>query len=98
MIPHLSIRIPQGILVGTALSSIVFFPLILGGVDEKASKTKSSSRFQVLRYHTGQLTLRRYPFKGDPDPIVQGNETGPGTRKAPLDTCDYLRVYSEFKF
>lgn len=63
MTPRLRIRIPQGILVSIVLSFIVFFPLILGGVDEKTSNTKSSSRFQVLRYHTGQLTLRRYPVQ-----------------------------------
>jgi hypothetical protein len=64
MIPHLWIRIPQGILVSIVLSSVVF-PLILGGIDEKTSNTKSSSRFQVLRYHwhTGQLTLRRWPVQ-----------------------------------
>jgi hypothetical protein len=32
-------------------------PLIIGGVDEKTSNAKSSGMFQVLRYHTGQLTL-----------------------------------------
>ena len=35
-------------------------PLIIGGVDEKISNAKSSSMFQVLRYHAGQLTLYCY--------------------------------------
>jgi hypothetical protein len=63
MKPHLWISIPQGILVTIVLSFIVFFPLILGGVDEKTSETMSSSRFQVLRNHAGQLTLRFYPVQ-----------------------------------
>jgi len=51
MTPYLWIRIPQGILVSIVLSFIVFFPLIAGGVDENPSNKKSSSRFQVLRFH-----------------------------------------------
>ena len=92
MKPHLWISILQGILVSIVLSFIVFFPLILGGVDEKTSKTMSSSRFQVLRNHAGQLTVVT-PFKGDTDPIVQGNGTDPGTRNGSLDGRDYLRLY-----
>lgn len=63
MIPRLWIRISQGILVSIVLFFIVFFPLILGGVDERASNTKSDSGFKVLRYHAGQLTLRRFPVQ-----------------------------------
>ena len=37
------------------------------------------------------------PFKGDTDPIVQGNGTDPGTRNGSLDGRDYLRLYSESK-
>jgi len=55
MIPHLWIRIPQGILVNIVLSFIVFLSLIFGGVDEKTSNTKSSSKFQVLRCHSTHL-------------------------------------------
>jgi hypothetical protein len=35
------------------------------------------------------------PFKGDTDPIAQGDGTDPGN--APLDNRDYLRIYSESK-
>jgi hypothetical protein len=33
-----------------------FLPLIIGGIDEKISNAKSSSMFQVLRYHTCRPT------------------------------------------
>jgi hypothetical protein len=36
-------------------------------------------------------------FKGDTDPIPQGNGTDPGARNAPLDNRDYLRIYSQSK-
>jgi len=35
------------------------------------------------------------PFKADTDPITQGND--PGTRNAPLDNRDYLKIYTESK-
>ena len=64
MIPRRWIRISQEILVSIVLFFIVFFfPLILDGVDEKASNTKSDSGFKVLRYYAGQLTLRRCPVQ-----------------------------------
>lgn len=33
------------------------------------------------------------PFKGDIDPISQGNGTDPVTRNAPIDGRDYCTVY-----
>jgi hypothetical protein len=35
------------------------------------------------------------PFKGDTDPIAQGDGTDPGTRNTPLNSRDYLRNYSD---
>lgn len=54
-------------------------------IDEKTSNTKSSSRFEILRYHTRANS-----------PCVQGNMT----RNAPLDNRDYCAVFEnnlEFK-
>jgi hypothetical protein len=52
---------PPGNPGGHRLVSHCLLSLIVDVVDEKTSNANSDSMFQVLRYHTGQLTLYGYP-------------------------------------
>ena len=67
------------------LSFTFFVHLILSGVDEKTSNTKSTGRFNLPCVVT--------PFKGDIYSISQGNGTDSRTRNAPSDNRDYCTVF-----